>query len=424
MKSYLKSRFPNLIRRLRILRAWLAAAIYGFPAKKLYVIGVTGTNGKTTVAHMIGDIFVAAGHQAVVLTTTAWRVGQKSQENFTTMTTINPFLLQRWLRRGLQAGCTHAVLEVSSHSLDQERVWGVRFRVAIFTNLTHEHLDYHHTMTEYRRAKEKLFARNPEFSIVNIDDPVAHYFLRIPAGVHVRYGLGGRPDVAGKQVKLYPDGSTFLLVTDEFEAPVKLKVPGKFNIQNALAAAAVGMSQGIAVGTIIGALQKFAGVPGRLQRVSAGQPFEVIVDFALTPDALQKVFETLRPTVRGRIISVLGATGRRDASKRPLLGAIAGHWADLVVVTNEDPYDEDPEAIMRAVAAGIPRSGRAPKKEGEDYMIIPDRREAIRFALRRAQKGDLVLITGKGGERWMVTKEGKVPWDEVKIVREELAKLQ
>ena len=423
-KDWLRTRVPGLVDVWHRMQGIWAAYRWGNPASSLKIICITGTNGKTTTATMVAHILREAGKKVGVLTTYEFQIDTKKIPNDTKMTTMVPSTLYKLLRQMVEAGCEYAVLEVTSHALRQHRIRGIIPRVAVFTNLTHDHLDFHETFGEYRKAKLMLFEHNPRTSVVNADDPSSEHFLKLPAFQHFTYGFAKHADITARKVLSEVHATLFTAVTPVGQIAIDLKVPGRFNVSNALAALAVGIAEGIPLPVQKHALETFGGVPGRMEQVKAGQPFDVIVDFAHSPDALQKIYETLRPTTRGRLISVLGAMGRRDTSKRPIMGALAGRFADLVIVTNEDPVDEDPLAIMQQVARGVPRGApkRQKKIEGKDYFIIPDRREAIEFALTNAKKGDTVIITGKGGEHWMLTAEGKIPWDDVEIAKSILEK--
>ena len=427
------------INRYHLVQAMLANVIFGFPSKKLRVIGITGTNGKTTTAHMITSILEAGGRKVGMTTTVSFKIGEKIIENNVKMTTVNPFKLQKLLKEMVEAGCEDVVVEVTSIALEQHRLWGIEFHTTVFTNLTHDHLDYHQTMTEYRLAKEKLFANHPDLSVINGDDPYAKDFAKYPADHVLTYGLKGQPLIAAKKLYAKPGGTDFVLVIGQRQASINLPLPGEFNVYNALAAATVGIGLGLPIEAVVVGLRRVTAVPGRMEVVDAGQAFTVIVDYAHTPDALQKVYETVKPTVRGKLISVLGATGRRDKTKRPILGAIAGKFADYVFVTNEDPYDEDPMQIINEVAAGIPK-GR-PKKgrmkvnkesevaikyreTGEDlwWWRVLDRKEAIEKALEMARPQDVILVTGKGAEKVMAVGNKLVPYSDKEVLEKLLEK--
>lgn len=440
MKKILRKIFSQkTINRYHLAMAVIANVVYRYPSKQLRVIGVTGTNGKTTTCHMITAILESAGRKVGMTTTIDFKVGDKLFKNNLKMTTTNPFKLQKMLRMMVDAGCEDAVIEVTSIALDQHRLWGIYFHTAVFTNLTHDHLDYHGNMTEYRFAKEKLFANHPVLAVVNSDDAAAKEFGKFPADHLITYGLDNQSLVVAKKLYARPGGTDFILVVGQRQATLSLPLPGKFNVYNALAAATVGIGLNISLDDVVVGLRSITAVPGRMEVVDAGQAFTVIVDYAHTPDALQKVYETIKPTVRGKLISVLGATGRRDKTKRPILGALAGRFADFVFLTNEDPYDEDPQTIIDEVAEGVPRGrpkrGRYKikredteipfkyKDNGEDiwWWRVPDRHEAIKRALAMARPQDVVLVTGKGAEEVMAVGDKLVPWSD-RAMLEELLK--
>jgi len=444
LKAFIRHLLPDaLINRYHLVVAVLANLIYGFPAKKLRVIGVTGTNGKTTTCHLIADTLRASGRRVGMTTTIDFRINNELVENNLKMTTVSPFLLQKLLKRMVDAGCQDVVLEVTSIALDQHRLWGIKFDVAVFTNLTHDHLDYHKSMANYRLSKEKLFSARPFLSVVNIDDPSAEHFLGHTANHTITYAIEGRADLMAKKVYPRPGGTDFVLLLNDSQrqATVNLPLPGVFNVANALAAAAVCLGLGISLEAVVESLNSASAVAGRMEVVDVGQSFTVIVDYAHTPDALQKVYETIKPTVHGKLISVLGATGCRDKTKRPILGALAGRFADYVFITNEDPYTEDPLKIMNEVAVGVPkgrprrgrmrtsRESEVPfkyRETGENiwWWQVLDRREAIQRALKLARPQDVVLVTGKGAEKVMAVGHKLVPWSDRAVLEEELKKYQ
>lgn len=433
MKNFLRKILPNSwILASHKLRAVLACLLYRFPARKLKVIGVTGTNGKTTTCHFIASILEEAGFKVGMLTTIDFKIGSKTWENVTKMTTISPFLLQRFLRKMVKEKCDYAIIETTSHAITQFRIWGIPYDILVLTNVTHEHLDYHKTFLEYKQTKGRLFKElenslrkenTLKVSIVNRDDPNFSYFSKFEADLKLSYGiLGG--DISASDIFYQPEGTDFIASTPKGKILVHLKLPGRFNIQNALGAIAVGLSQGLDLRAIKEGLEKIEGVAGRMEKINEGQDFTVIVDYAHTPDAFEKIYQTLFPIKKGRLIHVFGACGDRDKTKRPIMGALAGRYADYVIVTNEDPYTEDPQKIIEEVANGVPRGVRGLKKEGENFWKILDRREAIQKALSLAQKNDIVLLTGKGAEKWIVWRDHREPWDDREVVKEELRKLR
>jgi UDP-N-acetylmuramoyl-L-alanyl-D-glutamate--2,6-diaminopimelate ligase len=415
LRTQLKALVPSAaIDSYHLGQAMVAATLTGFPARGLQVYGVTGTNGKTTTCFFLQSILQAARRQTGLATTvqfsdsvTAWRNDKK-------MTTLPAAVLQRLLRQMQRVGAKAAVLEVTSHALMQHRTWGIAFDTVIFTNLTHDHLDYHLTPEAYRQAKERLFAAPHRVSVVNVDDRNAPTFLAYPATRIIRFSLTGEADVRAKSIKSTAHGTDFVLVIGDDELRVQLRVPGLFNVANALAAAAAAYGSNIGIETIAEGLEKVAQVPGRMEEIYADQPYRVLLDYAHTPDALKQVFETVLPTTKGKIIHVGGATGNRDRTKRPLLGAIAAQYADIIIVTNEDPDNEDPATIMEAVVQGI-RRGAGKRKQfviNENLFVILDRAEAIRTALRLAEPTDAVLVTGKGDESAMVVNGQHLPYSD------------
>ncbi len=406
--------------------AHLAAAFHGYPARKLRIIGVTGTDGKTTTVELIRSILTAAGHKAGMINTVEALIGDEHYETGLHVTTPDALEVQEYLRRMVEAGMEYAVLEVTSHGLAQHRVTACDFDVAVVTNITHEHLDYHKTFQDYREAKARLFRDlassfrkpdTPKISILNADDSSFEYLHKIPADRHLTYGLERPADVTAQDIVPTPTATAFTAGTPQGEFAVRTVLPGPFNVYNILAAIAVGISQEVPFEVMQAGIQAVRGVPGRMERIVLGQDFTTIVDFAHTPNALERALETARGLTEGRVIVVFGCAGLRDMAKRPMMGEIAGKLADRVVITAEDPRTEDLDAIMAQIAAGCERAGR---REGEDYWRIADRGEAIEFAVKMAQAGDLVIVTGKGHEQSMCFGTTEYPWDDREAVRRAL----
>jgi len=399
MKDTIKKIIPSfLINWYHFILALLGAVFYGFPSKSLKVIGVTGTNGKSTTVEMIAKIFEAAGYKTASLSSISFKIGEKEQPNLLKMTMPGRWQIQRFLKQAVNEKCQYAIIEVTSEGIKQYRHKFINFEVAVFTNLSPEHIEAHKGFENYQRAKGRLFQATKKIHIINLDDENAGYFLNFPAGKKYTYGL--------KQGDINFQNTNF-----------KLKLLGDFNIYNALAAISVGLSQGISLEICQQALEKIEGIPGRMEEVISN-PFKVFVDYAFTPNALEKVYQTLQiwtSHVQKRMICVLGACGGgRDKWKRPVLGKIAAKYCDEVIVTNEDPYDENPLEIINQVAEGA--GGKARK--------ILDRRQAIRESLISARPDDTVVITGKGSEPWICVAKGeKIPWDDRKIVKEEYQKV-
>jgi len=388
--------------------AFLSALIYSFSSKKLKVIGVTGTKGKSTVVELAGVILENAGYKVASVSSIKFKIDKKEWPNKLKMTMPGRFKLQGFLRKAVKAGCQYAILEVTSEGILQHRQKFIDFDIALFTNLSPEHIERHGSFEKYRQAKGKLFQATKNIHVINIDDENAEYFLQFPAKKKYTYGLN-KGDINNKDLQL------------------NLQLIGNFNIYNALAAICAGMSQGVNLETSKKALEKVREIPGRMETVIE-KPFKVIVDYAHTPDSLEKVYQTLKTNnyklKTARMICVLGACGGgRDKWKRPKMGEIAAKYCDKIILTDEDPYDENPMEIIKQVAEGAfkeisvnPR--RYPRKSASIYKIL-DRKEAIKKALEMAKEGDTVIITGKGCEPWMCLANGKkIPWDDKKIVRE------
>lgn len=398
--------------------AWLAAAWHGYPARRLVVIGVTGTDGKTTTTNLVHSILQAAGIPAGMISTVNAVIGHRTYDTGLHTTTPDAPDVQRYLAEMVQAGITHVVLETTSHGLAQHRVTACEYDVAVLTNITREHLDYHKTFEDYRAAKARLFEALstatrkpgvPKISVLNADDPSYEAFNRIPADIHLSYGLRAKADFTAQDVVYRSDTMAFQAVTPNGVIPIETALLGAFNVSNILAAVAVGVGLGLPVTAIQEGIRSLRAIPGRMQRVEAGQDFLAIVDFAHTPNALERALETARRLAPGRIIVVFGAAGLRDTGKRPLMGAVAARLADRVVLTAEDPRTESLEAILAALAAGCEREG---KVEGRDYWRIPDRAEAITFAVELAEPGDAVIVCGKGHEQSMAFGTTEYPWDD------------
>lgn len=422
---------PSVILWSHQIRGMLAAFVYGNPARNLKIIGVTGTNGKTTTCNMIARILEKASYKVGMASTINFKIGPKEWVNKTKMTMVSPFALQKFLKECVREGCHWVILETTSHSIAQYRNYGINYDVAVLTNVTHDHLDYHKTFDEYMKVKGKMFSSGRSVNIINVDDKSAKYFFDLPSQKTLTYGTDQpeaghlqRPEILGKKIVLEPSGSLVSVVTPIGQVAYELQLPGKFNIYNALAATAVAVALNIHLSVCKEALEAIDVMPGRMEKVDLGQSFTVLVDYAHTPDALEKIYQTLQIAKRARIISVLGSCGDRDKTKRPILGALAGRNADIVIVTNEDPYTEDPSKIIEEVAAGVPRGAdpKKPKVSGENFFKILDRKKAIAKAISLAYKDDIVLITGKGAEECMVWGDKKLPWSDRKIVKELLLK--
>lgn len=431
IKNYLRKILPpSVILWTHKVRGILAALAYRMPARNIRVIAVTGTNGKTTTCHMIKEILAAANYRVAMATTIDFQIDKKTWKNTSKMTTLSPFALQKFIRQAVKAGCHWLVLETTSHAIAQHRIWGITPQIAVLTNITHDHLDYHKTYEEYRETKSKIF-RQAETSIINMDDKSAGFFLNLSLPQVISYGTDiqvskrpQKPDILAKKIILEPTGSLFTVITPVGQVAIDLNLPGRFNIYNALAALAVAVAFKIHLELAKSALEKITNIAGRMEKIDMGQSFTVIIDYAHSPDALEKIYETLKLSKKGRIISVFGACGDRDRSKRPIMGAMAGRFADVVIITNEDPYSENPVKIIEEVASGVARGETKtnPKVPAKNFFKIIDRRSALEKAFELAHKDDIVLITGKGAEECIVVGSKKIPWSDRKVAKELLLK--
>jgi UDP-N-acetylmuramoyl-L-alanyl-D-glutamate--2,6-diaminopimelate ligase len=406
-----------LVGGVRDALAPLAATFFDHPSRRLELVGVTGTNGKTTTTFMLEAIFRAAGRTPGVLGTVEVRVGDVHRA--AVHTTPEAPDLQRLLAEMADTGVRAVAMEVSSHGLALHRVDGTRFRAAIFTNLTQDHLDFHTDLDDYYQAKRRLFT--PEFTplgVVNLDDPHGRRLAeeRQVAVVTTSAGGAGDADWRATDVAASLEGTSFQLGSPAGSRPVRLRLAGQFNVANALGALAAADALGIDLDTAVAGLEALAGVPGRFERVDAGQPFTVLVDYAHTPDSLDNLLRAARAVTGGRVIVVFGCGGDRDRAKRPLMGEIAGRLADMAVVTSDNPRSEAPEAIVDQVAEGVARAAGP-----GGFLVEVDRRAAIRAALAMAGPGDAVLLAGKGHEQGQEFAGGrKVPFDDRLVAAEEL----
>lgn len=390
---------------------------YGFPSRGMHVIGVTGTNGKTTTTFLIEKMLHEAGYKVGMLSTVAYGVGDDIKSQTKHITTAQAGVLQKHLYDFKKAGVEWVVLETSSHSLAQYRTWGVPYEIAVMTNVTNDHLDYHGTFKNYLQAKLRLFklVRNSDrkFGVVNADDQNAKKFINsVPRSIS--YGIKSG-DLVAKDIKLAADYSSFQAVVDDVKYNIRVNIPGEFNISNSLAAIAVGREIGLTKEQIEQGIAALSGVEGRMTVIDEGQKFNVIVDFASTPDAFEQLFESLRPVTKGKLIAVFGSAGRRDESKRAAQGEIAGRFCDEIVLTEEDDRDVDGNEILSQIATGAKKVGKVTNK---DLFLILDRESAIKFAISRAKNvNDTVILLGKGHEKTIERADGEHPWDETEIVK-------
>ncbi|GAA3403941.1 UDP-N-acetylmuramoyl-L-alanyl-D-glutamate--2,6-diaminopimelate ligase [Paenibacillus hodogayensis] len=416
---------PKLfVRDARYAMAVIACSFYRYPSRELKLIGVTGTNGKTTTSMLIEHILRDRQFNTGLMGTISMKIGDRWFE--AERTTQEAADLQMNLRNMRDAGAEFAVMEVSSHALELGRVKGCRFRTAVFTNLTQDHLDFHHTMDRYKAAKGLLFSRlgnefaeDPDeaaFAVLNADDDASADYARLTGAQVIRYGLGADADVRAADIRLSPQGTRFTVSAFGEEAEVNMQLVGKFNIYNALAAIAAVRVERIPLADIADSLGRVNVVPGRMEAVGGADDFLVIVDYAHTPDGLENALSTIREFCAGRLITVFGCGGDRDRSKRPLMGAIAARYSDYCIVTSDNPRSERPEAILAEIEPGLVRQGIGPDR----YELVADRREAIHKAVEMASPDDVILIAGKGHEPIQIVGGVQFHFDDRLVAQEAL----
>jgi len=421
-----------LISGYHFLWAFFSATFFGFPSSKIKVIGITGTSGKTTTIELTSRILEEAGYKTAILSSIKFRINGKEKENKLRMTMPGRAIIQKFLAQAVRAGCDYAILEVTSEGVVQHRHRFIDFEAGVFLNLSPEHIESHGSFENYRKAKIRFFKKAKKIHILNADDENIEHFSELLADKKYFYGIrDGEQDfktktqnielVEAREYKSLSTGLRFYINNTEFN----LSLLGKFNIYNALAGICVGLSQKVDLETCSKALEKVIGMPGRMELVIK-EPFKVFVDYAITPNALGQVYQIMskfklpsngKPD--SKMICVLGSCGGgRDRWKRPILGKLAARYCDKVIITNEDPYDEDPKQILLEIKSGIPN------KEISITSLILDRREAIKKALELARQGDVVIITGKGCEPSIcLANNQKIPWDDREVVRQEFKKI-
>lgn len=407
----------------RAALADLAAEIHDHPTRRLKLVGVTGTDGKTTTVHLVSDVLEAAGERTGFATTVDFKILGHVWPNETRQTTQEAVEVQEFFAELVVAGGTWGVLEATSHSLALRKLRGCEVDVAVFTNISAEHLDFHGTLQAYLDAKAILFEELlggedkgvHKTAVLNADDPHWSYLAGRAGSARVlTYGIDALADVQGAMLREDATGSRIQIAALGTEVELELPLVGRFNAQNALAAVAAGLAAGVTLEQARDALARATPVPGRMERIAGDQPFTVIVDYAHTPASLEKVLALLRPLTSGRLIAVFGSAGERDRSKRPKLADVAARWCDLFVITQEDPRLEDRAELLREIEAGAIGAG---KRSGADYLVIDDRNAAIAAAIERAEAGDTVVLCGKGHERSIIEGEEKRPWNEAEAAR-------
>ncbi len=384
------------------LEAMVEQTAYGFPGRGLKIIGVTGTDGKTSTATLITQMLRTSGYKVAMMTTISvdYGDGKGEQPNPTRLTSLGSRDLIKQLKKIKHAGAEWLVLETTSHALAQHRVWGVPYHLAVMTNVSHEHLDYHKTFQNYRDAKRQLFklcdknAKGLRTGIINAEDPSAELFASDIRN-SISYGQA-KGDVVAQNIKLTPQGSSYTAVSGTQKFKINCHLPGSFNVSNSLAAVSAGIALGLSREQIEQGIDRLQSVEGRMARVDEGQDFAVIVDYAHTPESFEKIFKELKPLVKGKLICAFGSAGRRDEAKRAAQGEIAGKYCDIVIATEEDDRDIDGQEILDQIASGAERAG---KKRAENLFLIHDREEAVQEAINLAVPGDMVILLGKGHEK-------------------------
>lgn len=390
---------------------------YGFPGKRMKIIGITGTNGKTTTSFMVWKMLNNAGRRAGLMTTVAWGV-DKLHEQMEHMTTVDSALLNERIKKIADSGAEYLVLELTSHALAQYRATGVPIDIAVMTNVTHEHLDYHRTFERYRDAKRKLF-KKAKYGIVNADDPSCEYF-ESDVDEYTTYGVN-YGDLKADKVKLESDGVEYVIPAEN-NLKIRTKIAGEFNVYNSLAAVAVGKRLGLTDKEIQDGIFALDSVEGRMVPVNEGQDFSIIMDYAHTPDAFEKLLPDMKKATKGRLIVMFGsAGGRRDPSKRKPMGEIAGKYADIIVLTEEDDRDTPGMEILEQIAEGARESG---KKDGESLRFELNRPKAIQLACRLAKKGDTILFLGKGNEKTIERADGAHAYYELDEIKKAVKMLK
>jgi UDP-N-acetylmuramoyl-L-alanyl-D-glutamate--2,6-diaminopimelate ligase len=422
-ERHIESEVPVLyVKDSRFAMAVIANHFFDYPSKEMNIIGVTGTNGKTTTAYIIEQILRDNQWQTGLMGTIQMKIGSETYD--TENTTQEALELQRNFRKMRDVGTAYCVMEVSSHAIALGRVKGCAFRTALFTNLTQDHLDFHKTMEHYRDTKGLFFSRlgndyipnfdKRKYAILNADDAASEHFAKMTSAEVVTYGIDNKADVKASDIQIAASGTTFLLSSFYGETPIQLKLIGKFNVYNALGAIAATLLEGVPLEQIKNSLEGMMIVPGRMEPVMEGQSFLVAVDYAHTPDGLENALSTIREFVVGRIITVFGCGGDRDKGKRPIMGKIAAQYSDYVYVTSDNPRTEDPELILKDIEPGLMEIGFPQSK----YEMIADRGAAIKKAIEMASPNDVVLIAGKGHETYQDIGGVKNHFDDREVARE------
>ncbi len=392
--------------------AVMSANFFGNPADKLKLVGVTGTNGKTSVTYMLKAIIESKGYKTGVIGTIQNLIGDRVIQS--TNTTPDAYGLNKLFYEMVNEGCEYAIMEASSHALDQKRIYGLNFEIAAFTNLTQDHLDYHETMEKYFEAKSKLFGMCKN-AVINLDDPYGRELVeKLSCKVATYASVDRSATFSANGINMKPDGIEYEMVGDYTIKRIKLRTGGKFSVYNSLCAAVCARQLGFTFDEIAEALYGLDGVKGRAEVVATGRDFTVIIDYAHTPDGLENILSTFKELKRGRLVCLFGCGGDRDATKRPIMGSVASKLSDFVIVTSDNPRSEEPGDIIDDILQGM-KNSRTP------YVVIENRTEAIKFAIHKAQKDDIIVLAGKGHEDYQILKTGKVHLDEREVIKEALS---
>ncbi len=401
-----------IVENTRAAYARLSAAFFGHPERKLRIIGVTGTNGKTTSCFIIKSILDSMGYKTGLIGTVKNIVGDK--EYPAVLTTPDCYDLFALFKEMVESGCEFCTMEVSSQALDQRRVEGIHFEASIFTNLTQDHLDYHGSFENYMAAKHMLF-ENSSLSVVNVDDEASEYMLSNTEGRKITFSVNNNNcDYSAKNIRIASSGIKYELVSNSDIGRVKFAVPGKFSVYNSMGAAVCLIEMGMDFKAVLDGLATCIGVPGRMEVVPADKPYTVLIDYAHTPDGLENLLGCVREITEGKVITVFGCGGDRDKTKRPIMGNIAAKLSDVAVVTSDNPRSEDPDTIISDILEGI-------GKHSSKVIVEPDRKTAIAKALSIAREGDMVVLAGKGQETYQILASGKIHFDEREVVADILA---
>ncbi len=410
-----------LVPHVRTVMAAFAQLFYGNPSENMRLIGVTGTNGKTTTTHLIEAIAASQGRMTGLLGTIQYKIAGKSFPVLATTPEAPDLQKMLWTMR--ETDVDYVVMEVSSHALELSRVSGCDFDIAVLTNVTADHLDFHGEFTRYLSAKGKLFAQlggsflkhaTPRYAVINADDKNASFFQRQATTQWITYGMHQPAVVSARNIVIRNEGVSFQLISPWGEAAFSLKLTGNFSVYNALAASTVGLLEGVPLPAIKEVLENIEGIPGRFEKIDRGQDFLVIIDYAHTPDGLENVLQAARGFAGGKIITVFGCGGERDRAKRPVMGRIAGHYSDYCILTSDNPRGEDPWQIIHEVQVGLQEE----KAFGSGYAVQADRREAIKLAVELARPGDIVIIAGKGHEDYQIFADYTVPFSDREVASE------